>query len=313
MSEIIVKILIYGAGVIGSMFAYKLKTGGNEISILARGKRLQDLRHHGLVIQDDIFHKEYKTPINVVEDLNKEDYYDLILVIMQRQQVSQILPILKENISPSIIFIGNNPLGAIEYLDHIDKRRILLGFGGPGGYREDYRIIAAYVENVILYVGELNGLISERLKKIEEIFTESGIKVDLSENIDAWLKTHAALISPLAMGSYAARYQNSNLGKEKKLANLAIKAFKENIKALKELNIPILPKKYKMSSWIPTSILRKKLLELINSDFGRIALSGHANHAEQEMRRLTMDFFKVVENAKSKMEANQKLFNLSFA
>ena len=85
------------------------------MSILARGKRLEDLKKHGLIIQDDIFHKVYKTDINVVDRLDKENLYDIILVIMQRQQVSQILPILKENISPIIIFTGNNPSGAAEY------------------------------------------------------------------------------------------------------------------------------------------------------------------------------------------------------
>lgn len=310
---IIIKILVYGAGVIGSMFAYKLKTGGNKVSILARGKRLQDLKQYGLFIRDDIFHKEYKTSIDVVESLDKDDYYDIILVIMQRQQVTRILPLLKENISPTIIFIGNNPLGAAEYLESIEKDRILLGFGGPGGYREDYKIIAAYVEDVILYVGELDGKISDRLKIIENEFTNSGIKVDLSENIDAWLKTHAAFISPLAMGSYAARYRNIRLGDDIELVNLALKGFKENIKALIDLSVPILPKKYRMMRWIPLYIIRKKILNLINSDFGRIALSGHADAAEKEMRRLTLDFFEVVKESSKKMNINQHLFELSFA
>jgi 2-dehydropantoate 2-reductase len=295
------------------MFAYKLKTGGNDVSVLARGKRLQDIKQYGLIIQDDIYHKEYKTEINVIEVLNEEDYYDIILVIMQRHQVSQILPILRHNVSPTIIFIGNNPTGASEYIECIDKKRILLGFGGPGGYRENMKIVAAYVDNVILYVGELDGTINARLKQIESEFTNSGIKVELSKNIDAWLKTHAALICPLAMASYAARHKNNSLGEDLALVTLAIKGFNENIKALRQLNIPILPKKYKIMSRLPVLIIRKKLLGLINSDFGRIALSGHANHAELEMIRLSKDFFKVVKGAKTAMQANKKLYELSFA
>ena len=308
----IIKILVYGAGVIGSIFAYKLKTGGNEVSVLARGKRLQDLRQYGIVIRDDIFHKEYKTLIDVVETLEKDDYYDIILVIMQRQQVSHILPILKSNISPTILFIGNNPTGAVEYSEYIEKDRILLGFGGIGGCRESYRIIAAYVEDIVLYVGELDGKISDRLKKIENDFTKSGIKVDFSENIDAWLKTHAALVSPLAMGSYAARHRNIRLGDDIKLVDLALKGFKENIKALIDLNIPILPKKYRMMRWIPLFIIRKKILNLINSDFGRIALSVHADAAEQEMKKLTIDFFEIVKDSKTKLDVNRQLWELSF-
>ena len=174
---------------------------------------------------------------------------------MQRQQVSEILPILKENISPIVIFTGNNPSGASEYLQSIEKKRILLGFGGPGGYREDHKIIAAYVDDAILYVGELDGDISDRLLKIKKVFTSSGIKVDLSKDIDAWLKTHAALISPLAMGGYAAKKRNKTLGTDLELVDLALKAFRENIKALQELGIPILPKKFKLFTWLPTFII----------------------------------------------------------
>lgn len=231
---------------------------------------------------------------------------------MQRQQVSEILPILKENISPTIVFTGNNPSGASEYLKFIEKERILLGFGGPGGYRDDYKIIAAYVENAILYVGELDGMISERVQTIEKEFTTAGIKVDLVGDIDSWLKTHMALIAPLAMGGYAARDRDTTLGKDIELVNITIEGFKESIKALKKLNIMILPKKYKIMTWIPKSIIRKKIIDLTDSDFGRIALSGHANAAKQEMRKITDDFFNVIKEAKTEMKANQKLYEISF-
>lgn len=232
---------------------------------------------------------------------------------MQRQQVSQVLPILKENISPIIIFTGNNPSGATEYLNSIEKNRILLGFGGPGGYRDKYKIIAAYVDDAILYVGELDEKKSERLEKIESTFTNSGIKVDISENIDAWLKTHMALISPLAMGGYAAKKRNKSLGTDFELVNLALQGFREFINALKELGIPILPKKFKLLRRIPLSIIRRKFLKLVNSEFGRIALSGHANAAENEMKKLTDDMFEIVKNVKTDMSCNKRLYELSFA
>ncbi len=232
---------------------------------------------------------------------------------MQRQQVSEILPILKNNISPLIIFAGNNPSGATEYLKYIEKNRILLGFGGPGGYRDNYKIIAAYVDDAILYVGELDGKKSERVEDIEKNFTNSGIKVDISENIDAWLKTHMALISPLAMGGYAAKKRNKTLGTDIELINLALQGFREFINALKELGIPILPKKMNFLTKIPKSIIRRKLLKLVNSEFGRIALSGHANAAKNEMKKLSDGLFEIVKNVKTDLSSNKKLYELSFA
>ncbi|MDF2885383.1 MAG: ketopantoate reductase, partial [Clostridiaceae bacterium] len=44
------KILIYGAGVVGAYAAHELKRVGHEVTILARGKRYEELKEKGLVI-----------------------------------------------------------------------------------------------------------------------------------------------------------------------------------------------------------------------------------------------------------------------
>ena len=304
------KILVYGAGVIGSIFAYKLKSGGNDVTVLARGERLQQLKKYGIVIEDKIFNENFKTDIKVIDKLEPDDYYDLVLIIMQRQQVSKILPVLQKNRKvPSFIFMGNNVNGAEEYLKYLDRKRILLGFGGPGGYRRDHNVIAAYVRDYcILYFGELDGKISGRVERIKNIFQKAEVKINIPENIDAWLKSHAALISPLAVASYALRDRGKKLGDEDKALTMSIKALRENLNALKEMGIPILPKKLKLMRLIPVFFLKRRLKNLINSEFGKIALSGHADCAKIEMSRIAEDFRKLVRNAKTDMSANDYLF-----
>ncbi len=44
------RILIYGAGVIGSIFAGKLAASGEDVTVLARGKRPEELRQNGIVL-----------------------------------------------------------------------------------------------------------------------------------------------------------------------------------------------------------------------------------------------------------------------
>ena len=47
------RILIYGAGVIGSLYAALLAKAGYDISIYARGKRLEVLKNNGLLYKKD--------------------------------------------------------------------------------------------------------------------------------------------------------------------------------------------------------------------------------------------------------------------
>ena len=45
------KVLVYGAGVLGSYLAHILIRGGNEVTILARGIRFEEIQANGLIIR----------------------------------------------------------------------------------------------------------------------------------------------------------------------------------------------------------------------------------------------------------------------
>ena len=57
------KILVYGAGNIGSLYAAKLMDAGHDVTILARGARLHDIRAHGIVLQECVTGRESTTQI----------------------------------------------------------------------------------------------------------------------------------------------------------------------------------------------------------------------------------------------------------
>ena len=46
------RIVIVGAGVVGSIYGDRLARSGHDVTLLARGRRLADLRAHGLVVED---------------------------------------------------------------------------------------------------------------------------------------------------------------------------------------------------------------------------------------------------------------------
>jgi ketopantoate reductase len=46
-----VRFLVLGAGVIGSVYAARLLETGHQVTLVARGRRLDDLRSHGLADQ----------------------------------------------------------------------------------------------------------------------------------------------------------------------------------------------------------------------------------------------------------------------
>jgi 2-dehydropantoate 2-reductase len=88
------RILVVGAGVIGSTYATKLLLAGHEVVLLARGRRLSDLRTHGLVVEDAESGQRTELPAPCLSELDTDERYDLVLVPVRSGQLASTLPIL---------------------------------------------------------------------------------------------------------------------------------------------------------------------------------------------------------------------------
>ena len=83
------------------------------------------LRTHSIVLEDARTGQRTTTRVDVVEQLAPEDIYDLIIVLMRRNQVDAILPALAANQhTPSILFMTNNAAGADAYVTALRRERV---------------------------------------------------------------------------------------------------------------------------------------------------------------------------------------------
>ena len=82
------RILIYGAGVIGSIYAVYLSRIGCEVSVLARGQRLKDLRQKGLLYWDG--KRVQKADVRIMAQLEPDDRYDYIFLAVRAGQLHQV-------------------------------------------------------------------------------------------------------------------------------------------------------------------------------------------------------------------------------
>ena len=127
------KILIVGAGVIGSFNAARLTDAGQDVTLLARGRRLADLREHAVVLEDFRNGRRTTTRVPLADRLGPEDAYDLAIVIMRRNQIRSVLPMLAQNPRiPSVLFLGNNAAGPQDLIEALGRERVLVGLGNAG-------------------------------------------------------------------------------------------------------------------------------------------------------------------------------------
>ena len=293
-----IHVLIYGAGVIGSIYAVELSKAGYDVTVYARSNRLLTLKSQGLLYSDRGIVKEAR--ITITEKVSPTDIYDYIFVIVRYEQVEFALIELADNESKTIITMANNPDGYANWEKIAGSGKILPAFPGAGGKIENgvlyYQITPRVVQTTTF--GEINGKESERVNGLSEIFKASKMPYSITKNMDAWQKSHIAMIIALANGFYFDGGDNYTTSKNKNALRLTSSAAKENFKALKRIGVPITPTKLNIFRICPLWLLDFALSLIFNTKFAETVMASHAIAAKDEMRLLEEKFNELV-NASS--------------
>lgn len=199
------KLLVYGAGVCGSLFAARLHEAGLDVSLLARGERLASLRRHGVQLAEEDSPVVRRVPVPVVE--HPDGGYGLTAVVVRTHQVDAVLESLA-GLEGDALFLHNWAAGAESLGAAIGHERVLLGFPSLGGTMDGdvirYRATNFVTSRVPMPIGEPDGRTTARLERIVREFRTAGIKTKAEPRMDAWLRTHAAFAVPLGQAVHAA-------------------------------------------------------------------------------------------------------------
>lgn len=290
------KILVYGAGPLGSIIAAKLHEGGHEVAILARGQRLADLREHGILLHDVATDAEIIARVAVVERLAPNDAYDVILVVMRKNNALDILPILAANApTPNVLFLMNNAAGPARLVEALGHDRVLIGFPGTAGYREDPVVhgwTGTAAQPVHILFGEVDGRVTARTRRVARAFAGiPGLTAEIRTDMDAWLKYHVALLMPsLAPALYMCGTDHRRLARTRDAVVLAVRAMREGVRVLQALGLPVTPPRYRWLLWLPEPLLVALFQRLLADERMEVALVRHAEAARAEIRHLADEF-----------------------
>jgi len=281
-------ILVFGAGVIGTIYAWQLSEAGQNVSLLVRPGRKQRLESTGISIlcldtrAKKAQHLQTTYHPHLVEDFSPVDGYELVLVCVKRNQLHEVLPSLaQQSGNADILFLQNNWSGRAEIERSLPLSRYLLGFPSAGGGRDQQGIQCALGPGTRL--GEVDGQITPRLNKIAEVMRQAGFQPKRTRHIIPWLWTHyaeiAAIVGGLCQaGSFQAFASSSPILKETLLG------VREGLAVCRARGIRLwhLPKT--LLFFLPAFILVPVMKRSFRTEVARLVYEGHAAHAADEMR-----------------------------
>jgi 2-dehydropantoate 2-reductase len=282
------RILVFGAGVLGCNLANNLFKAGKDVTLLARGEWCQTLQNNGLKIKNKLaFGRTTTTKLNVISTLNTDDKYDVIFVVVRYTQIKSVLPVLSANLSPNIVFVGND-VSVKNVAQQLPEKRVLFAFASSAGHREKDKVVSVDMKKIT--IGQLYGSHSNK-PFIDSIFEGTKYKVTFESNMEDWLLCHAAAVLP---ASFACYYTEGNLKKikrDKEYLNKLVDAVIEGYSAIKLAGHSLLPKSEEKFQTKKFKRVNYHLFKFLASTFvGKVCVSDHAMNAVDEMGKLASDF-----------------------
>ena len=280
------KILVFGAGVLGCNLAKDLFRSKKDVTLLARGAWADEIKAKGLRVKNQLLPRTRVFPVPVVTQLKPEDFYDVIFVVVRYTQIEGILEALRANQTKNIVFVGNNvKAGALSAA--LPEKNLMFAFASSAGHREKDRVVSVDLRKITM--GQVKGAPSNE-KLINQIFAGTNYKVHYEPNMGDYLLCHAAFVLPAVFACYKTRGDLKGIKKDIPYLNRIIDANLEGYRAIKNAGHEILPQE---DQEFEGAAYRKTCLRFYGlmcaTRLGKICVSDHAMNAVEEMNALNRD------------------------
>lgn len=225
------RIVVIGAGQIGSTFASRLaRNGGHDVTVVARpgSPRLAQLHRDGAIVDVD----GTRADVRVLDELDADAAYDLVIVTLLAHQVDTILPALSRSAATSIQFMFNT-FDPMRVEDAVGATRCT--FGMP------------FVQARLDANGRLKATIGAAGQRTlmgcqqwVDLFNAAGLPAALEPDMPLWLRCHAPLCVAFESVSIAAMERGN--GASWREAIVLSRGVRASFDLIKAMGYPIYPR-----------------------------------------------------------------------
>lgn len=224
------KILVFGAGVLGCNLARNFFRAGKDVTLLARGAWGESIPKNGLRIKDKFSPRMSVSRIPVTAELKAEDKYDVIFVVLRYTQLDAILDTLRTNPTKNIVFVGND-MRASALSASLPEKNVMVAFASSAGHREREYVAFVDLKKLKGNAAYLSRLIDANIEGYRAI-KNAGHEILPKDNAEfegaAYRKTclrFFKLMSATSLGKICASDHAMNAVDEMSALNRDLKAF----------------------------------------------------------------------------------------
>lgn len=249
------KIVMLGAGALGSTIGGTLAMGGNDVHFVDMWQEHVDLiNKDGLHMTNE--KEDWYVRVDARTTADTIGEADLVIVLVKSFATKQAVEQLKQtNVigKNTLVMSLQNGLGNEETIASvIGSENVISGKTYVGGRLIQAGYISAGVQGKWTYIGELNGEITDRIQTVCNVFNDAGLLCEESDNIKGliWDK----LLINVAAGALCGitRLPYGPLYEEDYIKDVAVAAIQEGIQVAKAAGV-VLKSEDPQYPWVAAS------------------------------------------------------------
>lgn len=229
------KILILGAGALGSVIGAHLARAGEEVTLIARGARARYIREHGVTITGLT---NFTVPVTISDRPNELKEAEVLLVAVKTYDTEGALKSVGHVKVGSVLSVQNGVLKNEQLARYFGWEKTM----GAAAFLSGEVIPAGDVRFTFhggLYIGELPEGTSQRVQTLATTLTHAGVKVEVPPQIQSveWSK-YVVFLSMMAP-AVLTRLETPKILRDPDLAHLMVTLARETAQLSAKLGIPL--------------------------------------------------------------------------
>src|SRR5215831_17343545 len=180
------KIVILGAGALGTVLGDHLVRAGEDVTLLARGQRAAYLQEHGATITGLV---DFTVPVRVVTDPSHIRDADVLIVTVKTYDMASALASVKHLDLGSVLSIQNGVLKNEQLAQTFGWEKVLGAMAMFGGEVLPTGTVR-FTGNQGFYLGEFPAGTSAQVQTLGDLFNRVGIVAHVTPSIQSveWSK-----------------------------------------------------------------------------------------------------------------------------
>src|SRR5215471_8217051 len=183
---IAMKIVILGAGALGTVLGAHLARAGEDVTLIARGQRAAYLQEYGATITGLV---DFTVPVRVVTDPTQLHNADVLIVTVKTYDMEAALASVKHLAVGSVLSVQNGVLKNEQLAQTFGWEKVLGAMAGVAGEVLPTGTVR-FLATVDSYLGELPEGTSARVQTLADTFDRVGILAKVTPHIQSveWSK-----------------------------------------------------------------------------------------------------------------------------